>query len=256
MLKCLVTGSCGGGIGEAVLRNLASQGHAVCVHGRDASRVEGVRESLPQCSTPHASLTQDLAQLDELGGAVERLIAGWGGIDVLVLSAAPGFPPSRLHDLSFAHWRREIAEVLDAQFTLCKAVLPLMMERRFGRIVFLSSSAAQRGSFGRSAAYATGKAGVLGMSKQIALEYASYGITSNCIVPSQIDTPRIRANGRRTIESLDAHAKANVPVGRVGQPADIVAAVDFIVASGYFTGQEIIIDGGTSLAANSTKVLR
>lgn len=253
MLRCLVTGSTGAGIGEAVARRLAECGHAVCLHGRSADKLSRSLCALPEAAHPHACLELDLADDERIETALGELQARWGPIDVLVSNAAPSLPAQPMHLLPVAQWRQELAEVLGCQFRLCKAVLPGMVERRFGRIVFISSSAATRGSFGRSAAYAAGKAGLLGLSCQLALEYAHAGITANAIVPGQIDTPRIRAGGRRTDESLARYGADHVPVGRVGQPADIVSAVEFLIACGYMTGQQIIIDGGSSLASLHNK---
>jgi 3-oxoacyl-[acyl-carrier protein] reductase len=253
MHRCLVTGSAGGGIGEHVARRLAERGHAVCLHGRSADKLALALSKLPETIHPHTCFELDLADGERIEPELDSLQARWGPIDILVSNAAPSFPGRPMHLLSASQWRQELTEVLHCQFALCKAVLPGMVERRFGRLVFISSSAATRGSFGRSAAYAAGKAGLAGLACQLALEYARSGITANAIVPGQIDTPRIRAGGRRSDESLARYAADHVPVGRVGFPADIVSAVEFLIECAYITGQQIVVDGGSSLASLHNK---
>ena len=256
MLRCLVTGATGGGIGEATAHDLARRGLQVCVHGRHADRVHAVLDALPRAQgQEHAALVLDLSGAAAILPAVAELQTRWGGVDVLVSNAAPSLPAAPLHELDESQWRIELQEILEVPLRLAKAVLPGMMARGLGRLVFLSSSAAQRGSLGRSAAYAAAKAGLLGLARQIALEYAAHGVTANAIAPSQVDTPRVRAGGRRTSESLAEFGRRAVPLGRVGDVRDVVQAVSFLIDCEYITGQLLVVDGGSSLASPWTRSL-
>ena len=121
--------------------------------------------------------------------------------------------------------------------------------------MYVSSSAALRGSYGRAACYAASKAGLSGLATQIAIEYGPHNVTANVVAPSQIDTPRIRQNGRRTGAELAARG-ASIPLGRVGRPGDVAETIAFLCssASGYITGNVLPVDGGSRLAGRETKI--
>src|SRR5262249_15571343 len=119
-----------------------------------------------------------------------------------------------------------------------------------GRVVLISSSAAIRGSWGRSLTYAASKAALHGLGKQVALQLAKYGVTCNIVVPFQTLTPRVIRYGRRSRGSIVRTAKHLVPLGRPALPIDIAVLVDFLATpeASYITGQEFYLDGGQTLA--------
>src|SRR5262249_34339777 len=129
-----------------------------------------------------------------------------GRVDIVVSNAAQGGRTAPIHELDDESWFGEIATTLHGAYHVCRAVIPSMIEHRFGRIILMSSSAALRGTKGRGAGYAAAKAALHGMAKQLAVEQGPHGITANVVAPSQIDTPRVRRGGRRTDASLSAYA--------------------------------------------------
>jgi NAD(P)-dependent dehydrogenase (short-subunit alcohol dehydrogenase family) len=146
--------------------------------------------------------------------------------------------------MSAEKWSRDIDVNLTGSFRVIQACLPGMRERRFGRIIAISSMAAQLGSTGK-VAYAAAKAGLYGMMRTIAIENCSRGITANCVLPGMIATPPVLALPEADQERI----RAAVPSGRFGRPEEVADLVAFLVreTSGYITAQEIGIDGGLQL---------
>ncbi|PYQ77462.1 MAG: short-chain dehydrogenase [Acidobacteria bacterium] len=146
--------------------------------------------------------------------------------------------------------------MLTGSFYCAKAVAPSMIRQGRGRIVFVSSCAALRGTWARAASYAAAKAGLFGLMRQIALELAAHGITANAVAPSLVDTPRIRRNNRRTDSSIAHYGRHVVPVGRPGQAVEVADTIVFLASpqASYVTGQVIVIDGGSMLASSATRL--
>lgn len=189
----------------------------------------------------------------------EQVVAALGdgalGIDTVVCNAAPSFRRCSIDEYPAAQWASELGTILTGSFNVIRATAGSMMREGFGRIVLVSSSAADRGTWGRGVGYAAAKAGLHGLARQLGLELGPHGVTVNCVAPSQIDTPRVRRGGRRTEASLAAYARDAVPVGRVGRPDDVVSAVRFLIdrGSSYITGQIVHVDGGSALASRRTE---
>jgi 3-oxoacyl-[acyl-carrier protein] reductase len=131
-----------------------------------------------------------------------------------------------------------------------------MIRQHAGRVIFVSSCAAFRGTWARAASYAACKAALTGLCRQVALELAQHGITVNAVAPSLVDTPRIRRNQRRTDESIARYARDLVPLGRVATAQEVAAVIGFLASddSSYVTGQTLIVDGGSSLATAATRL--
>ncbi|GBG38904.1 SDR family oxidoreductase [Mycobacterium montefiorense] len=165
-------------------------------------------------------------------------------VDICVSVAGVVDTYAPAHSMSAEKWSRDIDVNLTGSFRAIQACLPGMRERRFGRIVAISSMAAQLGSPGK-VAYAASKAGLYGMVRTIAIENCALGITANCVLPGMIATPPVLALPEADQERI----RAAVASGRFGRPEEVADLVAFLVrdASGYITAQEIGIDGGLQL---------
>lgn len=250
----LVTGAGGGGIGTAVAIRLAKSGLCVGLNGRREDRLQEVADVIHGFGGQTQVLVADVAVAAQMERATETLKDRFGSVDVLVHSAAPDSANEPVENLTDECWETDFKVIAGGAFHCCRAVVPQMKRRAWGRLVFLSSSAALRGTWGRGAQYAAAKAALHGLTVRLALELGEFQITVNCVAPSQIDTPRIRKGGRRTDASLQNYAKTSVPLGRIGTPEDVAALVCFLASedSSYLTGQIITLDGGASLAARTT----
>ena len=167
-----------------------------------------------------------------------------GDVDVCVSNAAVTDTIAPAHRMTPEQWQRDIDVNLTGAFRVVQACLGGMRERRFGRVVVISSGAA-RGGLPGQVAYAASKAGLLGMVKTIAAENAGRGITANAVLPGMIGTEAVRA---MPAEVLDA-VTASLPAGRTGTPEEVAALVSFLASedAGYITGEEIGIAGGFGL---------
>jgi NAD(P)-dependent dehydrogenase (short-subunit alcohol dehydrogenase family) len=170
----------------------------------------------------------------DIFGQVEVCVSNAGIVDTI----APA------HAMSAAQWHRDIDVNLTGAFRVMQACLPGMRERRYGRIVAISSLAGKTG-LSRQVAYAASKAGLQGAVRTIAIENVAYGITANCVQPGFVQTPKVEALPADTRDRL----LAAIPMHRFCRPAEVADLVAFLTAesSGYITGQEIAIDGGVGL---------
>ncbi len=175
---------------------------------------------------------------------VTDLLPDLGDVDVCVSNAAITDTIAPAHRMTLEQWQRDIDVNLTGAFRVVQACLGGMRERRFGRVVVISSGAARSGLPGQ-VAYAASKAGLIGMVKTIAAENAGRGITANAVLPGMIGTEAVRA---MPAEVLDA-VTASLPAGRPGTPEEVAALVAFLASgeAGYITGEEIGITGGFGL---------
>jgi len=170
-----------------------------------------------------------------------------GPVDILV-NAAGWDTPERFVDSEPATWERLLAINLRGVIHTVHAALPAMQERRYGRIISLGSDAGRVGSSGE-AVYSAAKGGVIAFTKTIARETARHGITVNCVCPGPTDTPllaRFTEANPRLVEAL----QRAIPMGRLGQPADVAPAVAFLASDGaaFITGQTLSISGGLTMS--------
>lgn len=236
----LVTGATGG-IGEAIARALHARGATVAITGRREAELARVAESLGGVRVITAPA--DLADPAAPAALVERIEGEAGGLDILVNNA--GFTRDMLAlRMGDADWAAVLEVDLTAPFRLARAALRGMMKRRHGRIISIASIVGVTGNPGQ-ANYAAAKAGLIGMSKALAQEVASRGVTVNCIAPGFIATPMTEA---LTAEQTAALA-ARIPLGRLGQPADIAAACLYLASdeAGWVTGATLHVNGGMAM---------
>ncbi|MCU0494523.1 MAG: SDR family oxidoreductase [Chloroflexaceae bacterium] len=242
--RALVTGGAGG-IGQAVGAALARQGAAVALLDVDQTRVEAAAAALAENGATALALQADVSDGAAVAAAVQHMVAAWGGVDVLV-NAAAVLSRAWFRELSVAEWERVLAINLSSVFHTCQAVLNHMVEQRHGRIINIASVAAKRGGgLLGSAAYATSKAGVIGLTKALAREFAPHGITANAICPGPIDTP--------LIATMSAEQRGRIfamlPIQRLGSPAEVAAAVVYLASdeAAFVTGDVLDVDGGLTM---------
>ena len=234
--KALVTGA-SGGIGGAIAKALVAQGASVAISGTRVEALEALNAELGGGAKVLPCNLKDAAQVDALVGQAE---AALGGLDILVCNAGvtkDGLA-MRMND---EQWQDVIDINLTATFRLNRAALKGMMKQRSGRIINIASVVAVMGNPGQ-ANYCASKAGMIGMSKSLAAEIASRGVTVNCVAPGFIKTAMTDALN----EEQQKRITSNIPAARFGLPEDVAAGVVFLAGNGasYITGQTLHINGG------------
>jgi 2-hydroxycyclohexanecarboxyl-CoA dehydrogenase len=241
----LVTGG-GSGIGRAIAHRLATDGLAVGILDLNKEAADGVAEEVREKRHEVVALGGvDVSDRAQVNDAVQQVRTALGPVLVLVNNAGlTGF--KGFLAITDDMWDRIMAVNLSGPFYCTQAVLPDMIDAGWGRIVNISSSSAQSGQ-AYMAHYVSSKAGLIGLTKALALEFGPKGITVNTIPPGFVDTPMLRESeaGGRLGASVDHHAELT-PVRRPGKPEDIAAACSFLVSdeAGYITGQVIGVNGG------------
>ena len=239
----VVTGAASG-IGLGVARRLASDGHAVALLDLDGDAAQDAAKDLTtegHRATGYGVDVADRGALESVYGAVRRDL---GPVAIVVTSAGiEAFDPAT--DITPEKWDRIIAVNLTGTFMSVQLALADMLEAGWGRIVTISSSSAQSGA-PNMAHYVASKGGVIGLTKALARELASQGITANTIPPTIVDTPMARkGESGGHVPPVEMMATM-VPLGRAGTPEDIAAACSFLCSdeAGYITGQIIGVNGG------------
>ncbi len=239
-MTALVTGA-SGGIGSAVAKALAAQGARLAVSGSNAAKLEAFRASL---GSYHVALPCDLADGPAVDALVPAAVEALGGrLDILVNNA--GVTRDNLvMRMKDDEWDMVIRVNLEAAFRLARAAARPMMKARHGRIISVTSVVATTGNPGQ-ANYAASKGGLTAMSKALAQELASRGITVNCVAPGFIAT----AMTDSLAEAQKAALNARIPAGHMGDGADVAAAVVYLASreANYVTGQTIHVNGGMAM---------
>jgi 3-oxoacyl-[acyl-carrier protein] reductase len=235
----LVTGA-SGGIGGAIARALHGQGAAVALSGTRVEPLEALATTLG--GRAHV-LPCDLSDAEAVEALPKRAAEAMGQVDILVNNA--GITRDQLFmRMSDEDWSAVLRVNLDSVMRLSRGVLRGMMKARWGRIVNISSIVGVTGNPGQ-ANYAAAKAGVIGMSKSLAAEVASRGITVNCIAPGFITT----AMTDKLNEEQKARLLTGIPAGRMGEADEIAAAAVYLASAeaGYVTGQTLHVNGGMAM---------
>lgn len=237
--NALVTGA-SGGIGAAIARHLHAHGATVTLHGRNEAKLESLKNELGnRVFVSAASLGDE--------GAEEALLADvaakMGDIDILVNNA--GLTKDTLMmRMKDEDWDDVLRVNLTSAFKLSRGVLKGMMKKRSGRIIGITSVVGVTGNPGQ-ANYCASKAGMIGMSKALAAEVASRGITVNCVAPGFIQTSMTE----ELTDDQKAKISANIPAGRMGSADEIASAVLYLSSdeAGYMTGQTLHVNGGMAM---------
>ncbi len=246
----LVTGA-SAGLGLASARALAARGARVALNSRGGARLEEARRLLAADGADVVAVAADLSEADAAAHLVGEVEGELGAVEVLVANSG-GPPVKRAVDLDDADW----AAAIDGTFLfvprLCRAVLPSMLERGWGRVIAINSVSARQPIPGLALSNALRPA-VLGYLKTLSREIAAHGVTVNAVLPGHTLTERqqelARAVAKETGQTPDeilAERAAGIPAQRIGSPAELAAAVCFLAspAASYVTGQFLAVDGG------------
>ncbi len=242
----IVTGGASG-IGLAISERLAAEGITVAVFDRNDDAGNEAASKIAAAGGRAIALSVDVTDRTRLDAAVQEVRDRLGSPTILVNNAGLDYFGSFLK-IHIDEWRRILELNLTGTFQCCQAVIPHMLDAGWGRIVNISSSSAQGGT-AYMAPYVSAKAGVIGLTKGLALEFRPKGITVNTIPPGFIDTPMLRAaaeNPRRFGGVSIEQIAGQTPVRRAGRPEDIAAMCAFLVReeASYITGQVLGVNGG------------
>jgi 3-oxoacyl-[acyl-carrier protein] reductase len=232
------------GIGAGIATRLAKSGAAVALLGRDFQRLANVEADIRASGGASKAITCDVTDSQSVSRAIEETEAALGAISVLVNNAGLGGPFHRATEVSDEEWELLFATNVRSAFWFCRALLPRMASRAFGRIINISSVLGLVGA-ARSSTYSATKHALIGYTKSIAAEWGGNGITSNAICPGYVLTD-MTANHP---EPLPSQSPA-VPAGRLGTPEDVAELVVMLAReeSAYINGAVLTIDGGLTAA--------
>jgi 3-oxoacyl-[acyl-carrier protein] reductase len=235
----IVTGA-GQGIGRAIALKLAANGANIVVVDVNLEKAKETAVHIKSSGRKAIALKADIASTQEAGDMVEESVKEAGGVHILVNNAGIT-RDSMLLRMKEDDWDAVLDVNLKGVFNCTKAVIKYMSKQRYGRIVNIASIVGEMGNAGQ-ANYAASKAGVIGLTKTVAREFAARNITCNAVAPGFIETTMTDALPEKVREEL---AK-QIPMGRLGNPDDVAESVLFLVSesSGYITGQVINVNGG------------
>jgi NAD(P)-dependent dehydrogenase (short-subunit alcohol dehydrogenase family) len=237
----LVTGA-GHGIGRAIAVLFAQEGARVVANvEKDEAEARSLEEEIGSAGGSVMIAYGDISDEETVRSMVRAAIERFGHLDILVNNAGI-FPRSLMVDISDEEWDRVLDVNLKGPFRCCRAAAPHMIERRYGRIINISSGASIRGQ-PHGAHYGASKAGLSGFTRSIAYELAAHGITANSISPGVTDTAQPRFG--MTEEEIAERGRQN-PIRRIAQPIDIARAALFLASDdgGYVNGVNLLVNGG------------
>lgn len=228
------------GIGRATALTLCRAGFDIVVASPEIEKNEEVAAEIRACSGEATTVNLDVTSLESVKEAFAKTLKAKGRIDVLVNNAGVTRDGIAMR-MKPADWDLVLRLNLDGAFYCTQQVLPGMMKNRWGRVINISSVVGQAGSAGQ-ANYAASKAGLIGMTKALAQEMASRGITVNAVAPGYIATDMTKV----LPEDVQQKILASVPLGRMGKAEDIAAAVKFLASedASYITGHVLAVNGG------------
>jgi 3-oxoacyl-[acyl-carrier protein] reductase len=245
----IITGAARG-IGLAIARRFLEEGAAVILSDIDSTGLSKAIGGLGHLSERAAAIACDVAREESVNRLVNETVERFGGVDILVNNA--GISPKHegrktpVAETSAAEWQRVLDVNLSGAFLCSRACLAPMRRRRWGRIVNIASMAGRTKAEIAGAHYAASKAGMMGLARTLAAEVGRDGITVNCIAPGRIVTPM----AEEVPAEVNQAALARIPVGRLGTPEDVAAAVAFLASeqAGFISGVTLDVNGGAFMA--------
>ncbi|MFO7580109.1 3-oxoacyl-ACP reductase FabG [Nitrosomonas halophila] len=235
----LITGA-SRGIGKAIALELGKQGASIAGTATTENSAHQIDQYLQDANIKGMGLVMDVNHVEQINAGIDRVQKSLGGISILVNNAGIT-RDNLLARMKDEEWDAIMQTNLKSVFQLSRAVLRAMMKARSGRIINISSVVGATGNAGQTN-YAAAKAGMVGFSKSLAKEIGSRHITVNCVAPGFIDTDMTRALSPDQQQALIQH----IPLGRLGRPEDVAAAVAFLAspAADYITGTTLHVNGG------------
>ena len=235
----LVTGGTGG-IGTAICRKLVAMGHRVATNYRNEEKAKAWQDRLKASGCEVSIVPGDVATPESAAGMVQAVESALGPVDILVNNAGIT-RDGTFHKMSPDQWMEVINTNLNSCYNVTRPVIEGMRERKWGRILQISSINGQKGQYGQ-ANYAASKAGMHGFTISLAQENAKFGVTVNTISPGYVATDMVMA----VPEEVRAKIAAQIPVGRLGTPEEIAYAVGFFIPdeAAWITGANLSINGG------------
>ena len=251
--KVSVITAAGNGIGRASALEFARLGAKVVASDIDLAAVEATVRAIHAAGGKAIALRTDVTDEKQVDALIEAAIATYGRLDILFNNAG-GAQPKPTLDVSGADFRNTVALNLFSMYYGIHAALPVMVKQRSG-VILSTTSGAGLGAVPGLAAYGAAKAGMISMTRSIAVEFGQYGIRANVISPGSMDTIGLR-QWLDTLPGGDADYFAQIPSGRLGRAEDIARAAAFLVSdySDYINGVTVPVDGGTAALLASPRV--
>ena len=237
--KVLITGATGG-IGQALVKKFISLNANVLATGTKSEKLEFLKKEYSNINI----LKFDISEHSKIDEFIENVSSQLLGLDILVNNAGVNMDNLSLR-MKDEEWKKVIDINLGSTFLICRAAIKKMLKNKYGRIVNITSIVGHTGNLGQSN-YAASKAGIIGMTKSLAIEYAKKNITLNCVSPGFIQT-RMTEN---IVESIKAMLTSKIPMSKLGSGEDVANTVAFLSsdAASYITGETIHVNGGMYMA--------
>lgn len=247
--KIAIVLGAGGGIGSVVAKKVFSLGANVALLDLDESKIKKLAEQLDNSLERSACFKVDATNEDSLGSVKKEIIKKWGRIDILVNCIGAPAAATPILELKFEDWKKLIDTDLHSAFLSCKVFGADMVNNKYGRIVNFTSFHTIA-TYPDRVAYNAAKSAVEGLTRALAVEWGSYGITVNAVAPGPVRTPRTSWFLSQSPEN-EAGMIARTPNARLAEPEDVANLVAFLVSdeARHINGQQIIIDGGWTKSA-------
>lgn len=238
------------GIGKAIAELFARQGARLCVTGLNKSRLDAFIGTLKEGKVDSIGVVANAASEGEVGEMVGKTVETFGKVDILVNNAGGGSPLVSMEDIDLGEWERIIRNNLTATYICCKAVIPHMKEQKGGKIVNVSSVSGRFFSQLSGANYVAAKAGIQGLTRQLAKELGAFNIMVNAVAPGTTLTERVEKKWLSRTQDYRDRILSLIPLGHLAKPEDVAGPVLFLASSlsDYVTGVTLDVNGGFYMA--------